>query len=85
MKKMLLAFVLSAISFADSIQVDGRYCNVNTYFVQNVSSGQCPYFDQVMVGVRSVNPLVIRCARLIVSCNDRPSDNDTNSKDESAR
>lgn len=70
MKIAILTLLISAATFADIREIDGRNCNVNTYFTQTVSSGQCPFFDQVMVGVQSVTPLRIRCARLIVNCNE---------------
>ena len=70
MKVLILTLCLGTLASANhhEIQVDGRSCNVTTYFTQNITGGQCRWYDEVMVGIKSVEPLIIRCARLQVSC-----------------
>lgn len=77
-----LVLMLSTLAFAgDKIEVDRQNCNVSTYFAQNVAGGQCRYLDQIMVGIKSVNPLIIRCATLEVKCLYRPSQDTTDVSD----
>lgn len=70
MKALISALCLSTLAMANhhEVQVDGRSCNATTYLIQNVVGGQCRWSDQIMVGITSLDPLVIRCARLQVSC-----------------
>lgn len=49
-------------------------CQVRIWSAHDVTGGRCTFFDEVMVGIRTVDPLVIRCGRLEVTCS-RPSRN----------
>ena len=54
---------------------DGRIrCSVRTYFGYNTTRPKCRWWDEVMIGITSVDPLTIRCARLEVTCNEREED-----------
>lgn len=44
------------------------FCNAYTRTPYEVEGDRCRYRDEVMVGIASVQPLKIRCARLYVSC-----------------
>ncbi|MBI4406095.1 MAG: hypothetical protein HY537_18190 [Deltaproteobacteria bacterium] len=43
-------------------------CNVRVMFKHNVQGGICPYLDEVMIGVVSLEPLTVRCGRLEAYC-----------------
>jgi len=47
-------------------------CQASTMFAHSTSMKNCGFNDEVMVGIDSVDPLRIRCARLQVRC-DRPA------------
>ena len=50
------------------LKMDDRQCTVRTSFAHTVMTGKCSYWDEVMVGIASLEPLTIRCARLEVTC-----------------
>ncbi len=45
-------------------------CSVRTLFPHDVASSFCYARDEVVVGIRSLDPPRIRCARLEVTCNE---------------
>lgn len=79
MKTWLFALgaVLAAVSVASTTGEHkgiGQRCDVRTYLAHDVPGSRCNYWDEVMVGIKSVDPLTIRCARLEVTCPDRIDD-----------
>jgi len=77
MKTILLVACLSLPALAAheigaTDQNDQRVnCQASTVFAHSTSMKNCGFNDEVMVGIDSVDPLRIRCARLQVRC-DRP-------------
>lgn len=45
-------------------------CQVRVGFGHTTSGGRCFSYDEVMTGIQSVDPLMIRCSRLEVTCRD---------------
>ena len=45
-----------------------RYCRVQTFFKHVVEGGNCRYLDEVMIGIKSLEPLTIYCASLEAFC-----------------
>ena len=76
MKKLGFLFVLICLTpalasnFETELQIGDQRgnCTVRTYFEHNVTGNRCRFWDEVMVGITSTDPMVIRCARLDVSC-----------------
>jgi len=78
MKKLFIFFFV--ICLAPAFAVDEELelktdralrCDVRTYFAYTTTRDRCTWRDDVMVGVASVDPLTIRCARLEVTCQKR--------------
>lgn len=61
---------LGAISFAsDPVTEPNRSdCTVTTQFVHDVYGTFCRWRNEVMVGIRSMDPFIIRCAELQIRC-----------------
>ena len=86
MKNLLFVLCLVApMTFAGSekdvsVKVDGRSvnCRPHIWGVHTSSSGRCLYNDEVMVGIKSVNPVQILCARLDIQCTSIDSESDSN-------
>ena len=83
---LVVSFV-GVLSFAspqdsDRIPFSERFpgCDVRLWSAADVTGGRCRFLDEVMVGIRSLDPLVIRCARLEVRCS-RPSAPATEKRD----
>ena len=81
MKTLILFCVLgittTAFSFPVEIQPSDsnrvQRCDARATFARDRLGGRCPFSDEVMVGIRRLDPLTIRCARLEVTCYDRVS------------
>lgn len=71
---LLFLFFFQIKSFSD-VQLNEnesdqrQICIVQTIGAKPVSGSRCHYQDEVMVGVRSLEPLTILCAKLQVMCN----------------
>ncbi|MEZ4750192.1 MAG: hypothetical protein R3B54_06075 [Bdellovibrionota bacterium] len=70
MKTLYLAITLflSGVAIAEDGQtkVDASRCNVRVSYGSSGTS-RC-FFDEVMIGIDSVDPLRVRCGRLEVTC-----------------
>lgn len=71
-KIALLPFLFSFVVVAENKPIHESQgkgpCKVTTRIPYTTSMGQCHWQDEVMVGISSVDPLFIRCARLEVTC-----------------
>ena len=65
--------LVSSVSFGademETLPAAPPYCDVRLWAAHDVSGGRCRFMDEVMVGIKSVSPLIIRCSRLEVRCN----------------
>lgn len=52
-------------------------CRATTKFATTVGGGRCRFRDEVVIGVVSVDPIIVRCARLDVQCSRDPSSSKT--------
>ena len=50
------------------------FCNARTWGAHVVNDARCKYWDEVLVGIKSVDPMAVICARLDVSCPNRPTE-----------
>ena len=97
MKTALFLLTLSTLTYgaATDLQQDvapkaanRAFCNVNLMGGFNVTGGRCHFFDEVMTGIVSLEPLTIRCSRVTVTCNrggqpvevsmEKPDESETN-------
>ncbi len=75
MKLFFLILAVPTILFATDVQrsaaepEDRAYCDVNLLGGLNVTGGRCRFFDEVMTGIVSTDPLTVRCSRIRVTCN----------------
>jgi hypothetical protein len=72
----LTAALLGTFAFAvpkesERVAFSERFpgCDVRLWNAMDVAGGRCRFLDEVMVGIRTIDPLIIRCARLDVRCN----------------
>ena len=70
MKTIFLAFVCVALP---ALATERANCQASTYFSHSVTGNSCIFNDEVMVGIDSIEPMRIRCARLQVNCT-RPTE-----------
>lgn len=72
MKTILALMLCLAPAYATEQEVnfDGKRqnCNVRTVGAHDTIGGRCSFWDEVMVGISRLEPLTIKCARLIVTC-----------------
>lgn len=75
MRGLLLLFLvaLSGVAWGSVPKAaqDRVSCHVRTLFAADRPGGRCLWYDEVMVGVSKLDPLTIRCARLVVDCSRR--------------
>ena len=72
MNILCLVFLVSMSVFAQEIEVDidGKrtMCTTSLYSAMTTSGGKCRFYDEVMVGIMQMDPLMVRCARIRVTC-----------------
>lgn len=72
MKLLSLVFLISVSVLAQEVEVDvdGKriFCDTSLYSAMTTSGGKCSFYDEVMVGIVKLDPLMVRCARIRVTC-----------------
>ncbi len=66
---LLVFFSFSVIAFES--KDSNINCEVRIRYQHDVLGTRCTFYDEVMVGISSLDPLRIRCGVLEVSCNSR--------------
>lgn len=81
MMKYLLALFLGVSSLVmaqemTEVQVGDKTIQCYPRWFGNTVTlgGRCRFQDEVMVGIRSVNPLQVECSRLTIVCNDKQTE-----------
>jgi len=74
MKIALFVFSLCTLAVAAeetrvTPEKERAFCNVSVMGGSNVTGGRCRFFDEVMTGIVSLDPLTIRCSTVRVTCN----------------
>ena len=75
MKTIFFLSLLTAVAFGAksnnsvSAPKDRAFCNVSMMGGFTTTGGRCRFFDEVMTGIVSLDPLTIRCSRVNVTCN----------------
>ncbi|MCB0416846.1 MAG: hypothetical protein KDD39_04295 [Bdellovibrionales bacterium] len=69
---LVITWVLASAAIAEEAptKVDTSRCNVRVAYGSSGTS-RC-FFDEVMIGIDSVDPLRVRCGRLEVTCPTNP-------------
>ena len=73
MRFLIALCLVSSLAFADNtetktVDVPATNCDVRPVFSHVSSSNKC-FFDEVMTGIYSLEPLRIYCASLRATCN----------------
>ena len=71
----LVAPVIYAASSYDNLSVRPG-CSVRVWSGQPRQGGRCLFSDEVMTGIRSIDPMIILCSRLDVQCRDKVTGNE---------
>lgn len=66
------AFFSASLAFAQTEEQAApkvpKTCYLRTQYTYTSYNNYCTYYDDVMVGIQKLDPLAIRCARMIVDC-----------------
>ncbi len=73
---LLFTFSCGAIESVEETTRPITNCQVMKWGTHQTSGGRCLFSDEVMTGIISVDPLIVQCSMLRVTCreNDKESD-----------
>ena len=63
-----LSWMVSAADLDPELTMKRANCTVRVWLAHDVQGGRCYFSDEVMVGIKSLDPLVVRCGRVEVQC-----------------